>query len=84
MLSYCFKCVKKKIESKHPTVVKKNNGRMILLWNYTVYNSKISRLIKKQEASGLLSRSFKLNSFSRSCFFLGNNKLKQGIKWMKP
>ena len=54
MLSYCLKCRKKR-ESKIPRVVKTKNGRIILPSNCGVCNSKKSRFMKEQEASGLLS-----------------------------
>ena len=53
MLSYYLKC-RKNIESKNPKVVRTKNGRMMLL-NCVVCNSKKSKFIKEQEASGLLS-----------------------------
>ena len=55
MLSYCLKC-KKNTESKNPKVVKTKNGRIMFLSKYTVCDSKKSKFIKEQEASGLLSR----------------------------
>ena len=54
MLSYCLKC-RKDIESKNPKVVKTKNGRIMLLSNCAVSNSKKSRFVKEQEASRLLS-----------------------------
>ena len=54
MLSYCLKC-RKDIESKNPNVVKTKNGRIMLLSNCSVSNSKKSRFVKEQEASILLS-----------------------------
>ena len=54
MLSYCLKC-RKDIESKNPNVVKTKNGRIMLLSNCSVSNSKKSRFVKEQEASRLLS-----------------------------
>ena len=53
MLSYYLKC-RKNIESKNPKVVRTKNGRMMLS-NCVVCNSKKSKFIKEQEASGLLS-----------------------------
>ena len=53
MLSYCLKCTKN-TESKNPQVAKTKNGRIILLWKCAVCDSKISKFIKEQEASGLL------------------------------
>ena len=55
MLSYCLKC-KKNTESKNPKVVKTKNGRIMFLSKYTVCDSKKSKFIKEQEASGFLSR----------------------------
>ena len=53
MLSYYLKC-RKNIESKNPKAVRTKNGRMMLS-NCVVCNSKKSKFIKEQEASGLLS-----------------------------
>ena len=53
MLSFYLKC-RKNIESKNPKVVRTKNGRMMLS-NCVVCNSKKSKFIKEQEASGLLS-----------------------------
>ena len=53
MLSCYLKC-RKNIESKNPKVVRTKNGRMMLS-NCVVCNSKKSKFIKEQEASGLLS-----------------------------
>ena len=52
MLSYCLKC-RKNTENKNPKVVK--NGDIVLLTNCLGWNSKNSKVIKDQEASGLLS-----------------------------
>ena len=55
MLSYyCLKC-RKKTESKNPKAAKTKNGRIMLLSKCTVSDSKKSKFIKEQEASGLLS-----------------------------
>ena len=54
MLSYCLKC-RKNTESKNPKVVKTKNGRIMLLSKCEVCDSKKSKFIKEQEASGLLS-----------------------------
>ena len=53
MLSYCLKC-RKDAESKSPKVVRNKSGRIIFLSNFVVRNSKKSKIIKEQEASGLL------------------------------
>ena len=47
-----LKC-RKNTESKNPKAARINNGRIMLLSKYGVYNSKKSKLIKQQEASGL-------------------------------
>ena len=53
MLSYhCLKC-RENTESKNPKVSK--NGRIMLLSKWAACDSKISKFIKEQEASGLLS-----------------------------
>ena len=54
MLPYCLKCKKNK-ENKNPKVARTKNGRIMLLPKSVVCNSKKSKLIKEQEASGLLS-----------------------------
>ena len=53
MLSHrCLKC-RENTESKNPKVSK--NGRIMLLSKWAACDSKISKFIKEQEASGLLS-----------------------------
>ena len=54
MLSCCLKC-RKNTESKNPKFVRKKNGRIMLLSKCAGCDSKKSKFIKKQEASGLLS-----------------------------
>ena len=54
MLSYCLKCGKN-TESKNPKVVKTKIGRIMLLSICEVCDSKKSKFVKEQEASGLLS-----------------------------
>ena len=54
MLSYCLKC-RKNTKSKNPEVVKTKNGRVMLLSQCVVCNSKKSKFLKEQEARGLLS-----------------------------
>ena len=54
MLLYCLIC-RKNTESKNPKVAKAKNRRITLLSKCTVCDSKKSKLIKQQEASGLLS-----------------------------
>ena len=56
MLFYCLKC-RKNTESKKPKVEKIKSKRITLLSNCAVCNSKKSRFIKEQEASGILSDS---------------------------
>ena len=53
-MSYCLKC-RKNTESKNPKVVRTKNGRIMLLSKCAVCDSKKSKFIKEQEASGLLS-----------------------------
>ena len=57
MLSYCLKC-RKNTESKNLKVSRTKNGRIMLLSKCAVCDSKKSKFIKQQEASGLLSRFF--------------------------
>ena len=54
MSSYCLKC-RKNIESKNSKVAKTKNRRIMLLSKCAVCDNKKSKLIKQQEASGLLS-----------------------------
>ena len=56
MLSYCLKC-RKNTEIKNPKVATAKNGSMMLLSKCAVCDSKKSKFIEKQEASGLLSSS---------------------------
>ena len=54
MSSYCLKCTKI-AESKNPKVSRKPPGRIMLLSKCAVCDSKKSKFMKQQEASGLLS-----------------------------
>ena len=54
MKSYCLKC-RKDTENINPRVLKTSNGRTMVFKKYAIFNSKKSRLIKNQEAKGLLS-----------------------------
>ena len=54
MLTYCLKC-KKNTESIDPKVSATTNGRTMILSKCVICGSKKSKLIKKQEANGLLS-----------------------------
>ena len=54
MLSFRLKC-RKNTESKNPEVVRTENGRIMILSNSEVSDSKKSKFNKEQEASGLLS-----------------------------
>ena len=54
MKSYCLKC-KKDTENINSKVSKTSNGRTMILSKCAKCNSKKSRLIKNQEATGLLS-----------------------------
>ena len=49
-----MKC-RKNTESENPKVAKTKNGRIMLLSNCVVCDTKKSKLLKQQEASGLLS-----------------------------
>ena len=53
MLLYCLKC-RRNTESKNPKVVRRKNGRRMLLSKCAVCDSKKWLLTKEQEASGLL------------------------------
>ena len=53
--SYCLKC-RKNIESKYRRVVKTKNRRIMFLLKFSVFNSKKSKsVLKEQEARGLWS-----------------------------
>ena len=52
MLSYCLKC-KKNTESIIPRVLKTSNGKTMILSKCAICNSRKSKIIKKQEASGI-------------------------------
>ena len=54
MLSYCLKC-RKNTESKNTKVVRTKNGRIMLLSKCALCDRIKSKLVKEQEASGLLS-----------------------------
>ena len=54
MLSYCLKC-RKNTEIKNPKVATTKNGRIMLLSKCAMCDSKKSKLIKEQKASGSLS-----------------------------
>ena len=54
MKSYCLKC-KKDTENINPRLLNNSNGKTMLLSKCAKYESKKSRLIKKQEAKGMLS-----------------------------
>ena len=54
MLPYCLKC-RKNTECENPKVATTKNGRIMLLSKCEVCDSKESKFIKEQEASGLLS-----------------------------
>ena len=49
MLFYCLKC-RKNTESKNPKAVRTKNGKILLLSNCTVCNSKKLKFLKEQEA----------------------------------
>ena len=54
MLSYCLKC-KRNTEGINPKVLKTTNGKAIILSKCAICGSKKSKVIKEQEAKGLLS-----------------------------
>ena len=54
MKSYCLKC-RKGTESIDPKISSTNNGKAMILSKCAICRSKKSRLIKNQEAKGLLS-----------------------------
>ena len=54
MITYCVKC-RKKTENLNSKVFETNNGRLIMLSKCVKCGIKKSRLVKEQEAKGLLS-----------------------------
>ena len=54
MLSYCFKC-RRNTKSINPKVSKTTSGKAIILSTCAICGSKKSKVIKEQEAKGLLS-----------------------------
>ena len=54
MLSFCLKC-RKNTESKNPKVTSTKNGRIMLLSEFAVRDSKKSNFFQGQKASRLLS-----------------------------
>ena len=54
MKSYCLKCIQD-TENIDPKISSSSNSRAMILSNCTICGSKKSRLIKSQEAEGLLS-----------------------------
>ena len=65
---------RKNTENKNPKFVRTKNGIIMRLSKCAVCDSKISKFVKGQEASGLLSsleiKSFKYNSYIRFSFVL--------------
>ena len=55
MESYCLKC-KKHTKNIDPQVTSTSNGKFMILSKCAICGSKKSKFIKKQEASGLLSK----------------------------
>ena len=55
MESYCLKC-KKNAKNIDPTFSSSSNGRAMILSKCAICSSKKSRLIKNQEAKGLLNK----------------------------
>ena len=51
LLYYCLKC-RKNTESKNPKVASTKNGRIMLLSNCVICDSKKSKFFKQQESSG--------------------------------
>ena len=70
MSSYCLKC-KKNTENINSRVSKTSNGKTMILSKYVICGSKKSRLIKKQEPSGILS-SLGLKTLLRKIPLLGD------------
>ena len=61
---------RKNTESKNPNIARTKNRRIVLLSKCAVRNSKISKFIKEQEASGLLS-SLEIKTPLSKIYFVG-------------
>ena len=55
MKSYCLKC-RKYTKNINPQVSSTSNGKLMILSKCAICGSKKSKFIKKQDASGLLSK----------------------------
>ena len=55
METYCLKC-KKYTKNKNPQVSRTSGGKLMIVSKCAICGSKNSKFIKKQEASGLLSK----------------------------
>ena len=55
MESYCLKC-RKYTKNINPQVSSTSNGKLMILSKCAICGSKKSKFVKKQEASGLLSK----------------------------
>ena len=55
MESYCLRC-KKHTKNIDPQVSSTSNGKFMILSKCAIRNNKKSKFMKKQEASGLLSK----------------------------
>ena len=55
METYCLKC-KKYTKNKNPQVSSTSGGKLMIVSKCAICGSKNSKFIKKQEASGLLSK----------------------------
>ena len=81
---YCWK-YRKNTESKNPKFVKTKKGRIIFLSKCAACESRKTKFIKEQEASGFLSSfgiKMSLSKIPLECHlsFIGISKLIQGIK----
>ena len=56
MLSYYLKSTKKTTEIKNSHIALRNQGKLVLLSKYLLWDSKKSRFIKEQGRKGLLSK----------------------------
>ena len=87
MKSYCLKC-RKNTENINPRVSKTSNGKTMVLSKCAICGSKKSRLVKNQEAKGLLSNLGVRAPLSKvpilgDIFFLNEISLNAYIKRMK-
>ena len=75
-----MKC-RKNTKSKNPWVARTKNGKVLLLWKWTMCDSKKLKFIKEQKSSGLLC-SLEIKTPFNKILLVGPLFFKN-TKWMK-